>query len=213
MSKRIDVAVIDSQPLFQEGVCNALRLSEFIDVVGVGSGIDDAVEISRNQSPHVILLDFQLRGGGLNALRSVSKLGGGVRAIMLAVSPCERDLSDSFDSGAWGYVKKGVRGEQLVDVVNTVHGGEVYAEPTLAATMISGRGSKPKAKENPLSSITKREMDILKLVTQGKTNKEIARAHGLSEKTVKHYVTSILQKLSARNRVEAALIASRHIQP
>jgi DNA-binding NarL/FixJ family response regulator len=106
---------------------------------------------------------------------------------------------------------KNVSAEQLMDIVYSVHGGAVYAEPTIASQLLLGQHERKNGAADVTKSLTPREYEILTLVTKSLTNKEIARSYNIAEKTVKHYMTSIMQKLQARNRVEAALIAQKQI--
>jgi DNA-binding NarL/FixJ family response regulator len=116
---------------------------------------------------------------------------------------------DSLAAGARGYVLKGVGAHDLLSVVRTVAAGGSYVSPSLAGRLLlamKAKGAEAAAK-SPLETLTEREEDILRLVAGGKSNKEVGRDLGLQEKTVKHYMTSILQKLQVRNRTEAALLA------
>ncbi len=209
MVQPINIAVVDDQPLFREGVCNALTSTNQCHLVGEGADFDDAVDIARTLKPDVMLLDVHLPGGGIAALKMISKAVARTRTIMLTAQQSEADLSASFRAGARGYIVKGVRAEQLAEIVNTVHGGGMYTEPQFASALLARRYEKLHGDKDVLSTLTCRERDILTLVSKGLTNKEIAGSFKLAEKTVKHYMTNILQKLQARNRVEAALIARK----
>jgi two-component system nitrate/nitrite response regulator NarL len=117
----------------------------------------------------------------------------------------------SLAAGACGYVLKGVGGDELARVIHTVYDGGAYVSPELAARMlVDARDRRGDGIEGVFSDLTVREEQILKQVAQGQSNKEIVRALELSEKTVKHYMTNILQKLQVRNRVEAAIKAREH---
>ena len=130
---------------------------------------------------------------------------------MLTVSEQEDDVVNALKAGATGYVLKGVSGEELINVVRSVHAGESYIPPSLAAQVLLSMSAPAKIEQTDnelMDSLTKREIEILKLVAKGNSNKEIGRFLDLQEKTVKHYMTSILKKLGARNRVEAAVKAN-----
>ena len=128
---------------------------------------------------------------------------------MLSVSESGRDLSAAFVAGARGYVLKRVSGYELLNIVRSVHNGETYFEPSLANGCLQ-HNAKQLAGMPDLNSLTKREKDILCRVSEGMTNKEIALSYKIAEKTVKHYMTSILMKLQLRNRVEAALVFQKY---
>jgi DNA-binding NarL/FixJ family response regulator len=212
MANRIQVAVVDDHPLFREGVANTLSGSPDIEVVGQGDTADDAVRLARDLLPDVLLVDISMEGGGINAVRAITESYPVVKIIMLTVSESEEDVLGSLKAGARGYILKGVTARDLVNIVRAVHAGEAYVTPTLAASLLvdlredrQSLGPSP----SPLDELTEREHQILELLATGSSNKEIARELGLSEKTVKHYMTNILQKLQVRNRVEAALLAQK----
>ncbi len=131
---------------------------------------------------------------------------------MLTVSEREEDVAASLKAGARGYILKGVTSRDLVRAVQSIHAGESYVTPTLAASLLiewrEGQGGMD-IPTTPLDELSGRERQILELLATGCSNKEIARELDLSEKTVKHYMTNILQKLQVRNRVEAALLAQK----
>lgn len=126
---------------------------------------------------------------------------------MLTVSTDDDDVLSAFKAGASGYVLKGVSGGDLLAALDRVHAGEVYVTPTLAGLLLR-EWARPRTTE-PLDELTARERDVLELVAQGLSNQETGLRLGLAEKTVKHYMTSILAKLRVRSRVEAALLAHR----
>jgi DNA-binding NarL/FixJ family response regulator len=155
-----------------------------------------------------VLLDISMPGSDIAAARRIAAACLAVRIIMLTVSENEIDVMDALKVGACGYVLKGISGEELAEVIDTIHEGGVYVSPNLAARMlvyIKGARS-----SDLFSDLTAREEQILKHVVKGHSNKEIDQALNLSEKTVKHYKTNVFQKLQVRNRVEAAIKARDH---
>ncbi len=212
MSDRIQVAVVDDHPLFREGVANTLAASPYIEVVGQGETAEDAIRLAGDLLPDILLLDISMKGGGINAAREISAAYPVVKLVMLTVSEREEDVAASLKAGARGYILKGVTARDLVTAVQSIHAGESYVTPTLAANLLlewqEGQGGTD-IPTTPLDELTERERQILELLATGCSNKEIARDLDLREKTVKHYMTNILQKLQVRNRVEAALIAQK----
>ncbi len=212
MHDKIEVVVVDDHPLLREGVANTLAASPSFSVVGQGSSAEDAVRLARDHLPDIILLDISMKGGGINAARDISAAYPVIKVVMLTVSEHEEDVFASLKAGARGYILKGVTARELVRIVQTIHAGETYVAPTLAASFLlewrEGQG-KTDIPTSPLDELTERERQILELLSTGCSNKEIARDLDLSEKTVKHYMTNILQKLQVRNRVEAALLAQK----
>ncbi|MFN8661709.1 MAG: response regulator transcription factor [Thermomicrobiales bacterium] len=209
MSESLQIAIIDDHPLFREGVVHTLGAQPDIEVVGEGESAADALRIVAERMPDILLLDVSMPGGGLNAVRQISAAFPVVKVVMLTVSESEDDVTAALRAGARAYVLKGVASRELARIIRSVAAGEVYVTPSLAASLLyeltGGRG--PNATPNPLDGLTERERQILERVAAGDSNKEIGAQLGVSEKTVKHHMTNILQKLQARNRVEAALMA------
>ncbi len=209
MSEPLQIAIIDDHPLFREGVVHTLGAQPDIEVVGEGESAADALRIVAERMPDILLLDVSMPGGGLNAVRQISAAFPVVKVVMLTVSETEDDVTAALRAGARAYVLKGVASRELARILRSVASGEVYVTPSLAASLLyeltGGRG--PNAAPNPLDGLTERERQILERVAAGDSNKEVGVQLGVSEKTVKHHMTNILQKLQVRNRVEAALMA------
>ena len=209
MNDVLHVAIVDDHPLFREGVAHTLGAQPGIQVVGEGESASDAVRIATEQLPDIILLDVSMPGGGLNAVRQIAHAVPVVKIVMLTVSEEEEDVTAALRAGARAYVLKGVAARELVRILRDVAAGEVYVTPSLAANLLfeMTSASANRSAGTPLDELTDRERQILELVAGGDSNKEIAAQLYLSEKTVKHHMTNILQKLQVRNRVEAALLA------
>ena len=208
MTDTLQVAIIDDHPLFREGVAHTLQSQPGLEVVAEGASAADAIRIAGECLPDVMLLDVSMPGGGLHAARTIAASYPVVKVVMLTVSEHEDDVTAALRAGARAYVLKGVAARELVGILRSVAAGEVYVTPSLAASLLfelTGGGAAPPA--SPLDELTERERQILEQVAAGDSNKEIAAQLHLSEKTVKHHMTNILQKLQVRNRVEAALLA------
>jgi DNA-binding NarL/FixJ family response regulator len=209
MPDTIRVAVVDDHPILREGVVHVLSNEPDIEVVASGGSADDALAIAQQHLPDVMVLDMNMPGGGLEGIRRLGEAYPAVRCIILTVREEPDAVSTALLHGARAYVLKGVSGSELVRIVRSVYEGGSFVSTQLAAKLISdldrGRsGQRPVNSE--LSSLTQREEQILRLIGRGLSNKEIGLELELKEKTVKHYVTNILQKLHVRNRVEAALL-------
>lgn len=209
MAEKIKIVLVDDHPLFREGVAATLADEPDFEIVGQGVNADDAVRLVKDLFSDIVLLDISMPGGGLKAAQQISTICPVVKMVMLTVSEHDDDVIAALQAGARGYILKGVGGEDLVNIVRAVNRGESYVSPDLAARLLveMRNGDGHDAPSDPLFGLTAREEQILKLVSHALSNKEIGRELGLQEKTVKHYMTNILQKLQVRNRVEAALLA------
>jgi two-component system, NarL family, nitrate/nitrite response regulator NarL len=205
VSDSIRILVVDDHPLFLEGLVATLSADDDLLVVATGVDAASAVRGAREHQPHLALLDVAMPGGGIEAARLIGSASPATRVVMLTSSENEDDLLAAMESGARGYVLKGVAGRELRIILKSVHRGEVYVAPGLAYAMIKGL-SRPRVAD-PLAELTTREREVLELVAEGLSNAEIGGRLGLAEKTVKHYMTAILGKLEVGSRVEAALIA------
>ena len=206
----IRVVVVDDHPMFRGGVVQILQSSGMFEVVGEGGTAKDAVQLAKDHDPNLMLLDISIPGCGLQAAGAISKLYPGVHIVMLTASELEENVTSSLESGAKGYILKGTSGPELLSIAKSVCGGDSYVTPTLAAKLLTQiRQKKQKHDDEGHSELTSREEEVLDHVSRGLTNKEIARELELSEKTVKHYMTIIMQKLQVRNRVEAVIQGRR----
>ena len=216
MVDKIRLAIIDDHPIFREGVASILGSEADIEIVGQGISADDALRLTREFLPDAILLDVNMPGGGLKAAEMIAISFPVVKIIMLTGSADEDDVLAALKAGAHAYVLKGVAARELNSILHKVYGGEGYVTPSLAANLLSEM--KSPTRENRIQAdvfdeLTERERQILELIAAGMGNKEIGQELFLTEKTIKHYVTNILQKLHVNNRVQAALLAQQRTQP
>jgi DNA-binding NarL/FixJ family response regulator len=148
-------------------------------------------------------------GGGIEAARSIAQVCPLAKTIVLTVSENEQDVAQALEAGVKGYVLKGTSGSELLTTMFAIARGESYVSPGLAARLLTQVRQGEPAQVRALPELTQREGQILAQVARGLTNKEIARTLSLSEKTIKHHMTSVMQKLQVRNRVEAAMMFRR----
>ncbi len=205
------IVVVDDHPMLREGVAMTLAAEADFEVVGQGGSAEEAINLADEFLPELMLLDISMPGGGINAVSTICQRYPVIKCIILTVSENEQDVLDAMKAGARGYVLKGVSGPSLVNIIRRVQQGEAYVTPSLAAALLKEwhEDDADKQKTNIFEALTKREKQILEKVATGLSNKEIANKLFLSEKTIKHYMTNILQKLQVRNRVEAALLFSK----
>lgn len=209
MPETIRILVIDDHPLLRDGVCSTLDSEPEFEVVGQGASYDDALTLAQDLTPDIILLDISMPGGGVNAARDIHKALPSIKLIMLTVSEDEKDVMSALQAGARAYILKGIGGKELITAVHRISSGESFITPSLATSILLHSNNQEPEANILLDKLNKRETAILKALERGLTNKQIADELFLSEKTIKHYMTSIMQKLQVRNRVEAALMAQK----
>jgi two-component system nitrate/nitrite response regulator NarL len=211
MHNRIRVAVIDDHPLFREGVVHTLQSAVDMEVVGEGATAKDAVRIATNHMPDIMLLDVSMPGGGIEAAREIQRNSAAVKTVMLTASENGHDVAAAMQIGVNGYVLKGSSGPELLHILRAVQNGESYITPALGIRLLAEATAPVVDISTPpdVATLTYREYQVLQLLSQGLKNKEIAHGLKLTEKTVKHYMTKLMQKLKVRNRVEAVLIARK----
>lgn len=204
----IRILVADDHPIFRDGLVRSLEETGEFRVVATASSAEEAIQLAKQKHPDIALLDLSMPGNGLTAVAEIAKADSAAKIAMLTVSEEDENVSSALRLGATGYILKGVSAGELRKILKGVAKGEAHVSPTLAAKLLT---MTPQAGEQKspslLDDLTKREVDILRLVAKGLSNKEVANEIDLQEKTVKHYMTTIMSKLHARNRVEAAIIA------
>lgn len=208
MNEVIEVLVVDDQPMFRQGVVHSLGQEPGFRVVGETASGEEALRLAQALLPTVVLLDISMPGwNGIVTAERIAMACPATVIVMLTSSEDKDKLLAALKAGARGYVLKGVSARELAQVLRAAVDGEVYVSPSIAAEMLVSLTQR-KAPD-PLQELTDRERTILSLIGLGRTNREIGDELHLAEKTIKHYVTNILQKLQVRSRVEAALLASR----
>ena len=215
MSDKIHVVIADDHTLFREGLAGIIGGTDDFEVVGQAGTTQEAVQLARDLLPDIILLDIDMPGGGLEAARIIADELPVTRIVVLTSSEEDDHLIGALKIGARAYILKGVAARELIRILRAVWAGESYVPPILAASLLlemREAHSQQKQSASPLDELTPRERQILEGLAAGLSNKEIGEQLFLSEKTVKHYMTNILQKLQVRNRVEAALLAQKEMK-
>lgn len=204
----IRIGIIDDHPLLREGVANTLRKRSDFKIVEQGSNADDARSIAARLLPDVLLMDVNMPGDPFAAVHDISCRQPEVKVLMLTVSESEEDAYCALEAGARGYLLKGISGPELVNAIRDVARGNIHITPEFERKLLSNF----KRREHELRKIdlTHREEQVIREVSRGLTNKEVADRLSISEKTVKYYMTCVMQKLNARNRVEAVAALRRY---
>ncbi|MDD9725910.1 response regulator transcription factor [Roseovarius sp. SK2] len=205
----ITVAFVDDHPIMLAGICHLFKeLGEF-SVVASGSASADVVEIAQSIKPDVIVLDLNMPGDVVQAIVKVANNFPETKMVAITASSSKDTAIAALEAGVLGYVLKGSSLDELSEAIRQVQVGETYLSPSVSATVIAGLRQKARSRLVPRVRFSKREEDVLRLLLQGCTNREIAEALTLQEKTVKHYMSVLIQKLNVRNRVEVVLAAQQ----
>ena len=211
---KIRVLIADDHQVVREGLSAVLKMKEDIEVVGLAKDGVDAVEKARQLLPDVVLMDISMpRMNGVEATREIKRENPHIGVVVLTMYDEEDYIFDLVKAGATGYLLKDADSAQIAKAIRAVAHGESLIHPTVASKILTefsllaqGKGRKPGRLEHDL---TDREITVLRLVAEGKTNKEIANDLDLSEKTVKNHVRNIFHKLHVYDRTQAAIHAIR----
>ena len=220
----IKLMVVDDHSLFRRGLLSLLSQDGRFEVVGEAGDIGEALRLVTRAGPDLILLDNHLPGvRGVDGIPALKEAYPGTRILMLTVSEDEADLAAAMQAGADGYLLKTVESDQLCDAIVKVLAGESVISPDMMSKFVAAFRAKPTAAMpgapspgaatvaldgSVLGSLSTREMEILKLIARGDSNKLIARALDIAETTVKVHVQHIFRKLQLSSRVQVAVYAA-----
>jgi DNA-binding NarL/FixJ family response regulator len=207
------ILLVDDHVLFRKGVAALLETRPDIEIVGEAKDGLEAIEVARENLPDVILMDIHMpKCDGLEATRRIKREMPHVKIVMLTVSDEEQHLFEAIKSGAQGYLLKNLEPYQLYDLLESISRGEAPLSGAIATKILKEftRPSQDTAQQTDIiEELTPRESNVLQLVAEGKTNKEIATILFLSENTVKIHLRNILDKLHLQNRIQVAVYAVR----
>jgi len=201
MRKSITVVTVDDHPVFREGVAAVLSLEADIVIVGEAQTAAEAVALYRKHRPDVVLMDIKLPdASGIDATAQICQEFPGAKVIMLTTYKGDVQALKALKAGAWGFLLKNTVRRELVETIRMVHRGQqrILAEVALELAMHAAD-----------ESLSAREMEVLRVVAQGQSNKGVARMLGIAEETVKTHVASVLTKLKANDRTHAVLIGMK----
>lgn len=209
MNNPISVLIVDDHPLFRRGVRLFLQAVEGITLLGEADSGEAALKALENTAADVVLLDLQMPGlDGIETAQRVPEVCPGAKILILTSMGSWSQVSRALKAGAAGYVMKDAEPDELIAAIRAVAAGGSYLGAQATAELLehmSGPGQ-PSDLQEPLSA---REEEVLILIAQGQSNREIAQQLFLSEKTVKTHVANILQKLNVKSRTQAALYAMK----
>ncbi|OKK18988.1 LuxR family transcriptional regulator [Streptomyces sp. CB00455] len=206
---RIRVLLVDDHQVVRRGLRTFLEVQDDIEVVGEASDGEEGVARAEELRPDVILMDVKMPGtDGIEALRRLRELANPARVLIVTSFTEQRTAVPALRAGAAGYVYKDIDPDALAGAIRSVRAGHVLLQPEVAQALLS-QEAQSSAAGRP-GSLTDREREVLGLIADGRSNREIARALVLSEKTVKTHVSNILMKLDLSDRTQAALWAVRH---
>jgi DNA-binding NarL/FixJ family response regulator len=198
----IRVLVVDDHPIFLDGLRAALRAPD-VTIVGEAGTASDAIRMTAELAPDLVLMDLQLPGGGLDATREITSTNTDVKVVALTMSDDARTVSAAVKAGAVGYLVKGVDRATLLDAVRTVVGGNAVFGAGVASTVLHDVAESP---GDAFPQLTTREREVLELLGEGLTNAAIAKRLFLSPKTVRNNVSNVISKLGVDNRESAAAL-------
>ena len=205
----IRVLLVDDQELFRRGVKMVLSADDSLELEEVDDG-DKAVAAVEENPPDVVLLDVRMPGrSGVDVCAAIKEISPSTGIIMLTASDEETDLYESIKSGASGYLlKDGSTYDQVAEAVRLVASGQSLISPSMATKLLDEFVSMTKS-PSPAASLTARELQVLRQVAHGQSNREIAEELFISENTVKNHIRNMLEKLQMKSRMEAAMFAVR----
>jgi DNA-binding NarL/FixJ family response regulator len=205
----IRVLIVDDSPLMRVGLARSLEDDPDIALVATAGDDREALRLAHELRPDVVLLDLHTpEVGGQMVLERLREQLPDVRALVVTASEAAESLLDAVAAGAAGYLTKRASPEELRDAVIAVHGGNSVIPPELAGHLLHAYAGRARGEPPARSTLTRREQDVLRLVAQGHTDKEIGRALHLSPRTVQTHLRRIREKTGARRRAELAIWAS-----
>jgi DNA-binding NarL/FixJ family response regulator len=208
----VRVVIVDDHDLFRTGLRNLLE-EEGVQIIGEAAAGQEALDIVREVAPDVVVMDLNMPGmGGVEATRHISTIAPLTRVVMLTISDQDNDVIDAILAGACGYLLKDSSIHDLIAGILAASNGESLISPTIAAKVLQrvrASNKQPEIESTIRAELSEREIEVLKLIANGKDNAMIAAELHISPKTVKNHISNILMKLQIDNRIQAAVYAVR----
>jgi len=208
----IRVLICDDHALFRRGLIMVLESEDGIEVVAEAEDGEDAIRKAEEVAPDVVLMDVRMpRMSGIEATSAIAEAVPTAKILMLTVSDEEEDLYEAVKAGATGYLLKEISIEEVANAIRAVVTGQSLISPSMASKLLSEFNNLAKQAQQKVlvPKLTDRELQVLKLVAQGMSNREVAEELFISENTVKNHVRNILEKLHLHSRMEAVVYAVR----
>jgi DNA-binding NarL/FixJ family response regulator len=207
----IRVAVVDDQRLFTKGLSGLVDMLPGVEVVGVAYDGVEAVALCREEEPDVVLMDISMpKMDGISATREIRSLLPQTAVIILTAHEADEQVFEGIKAGAQGYLLKDADPEDLSRAIRTVHAGDTIIAPDLAQKMLSTfETGKVSGSSRLMPPLTEREVEVIRALAQGKSDRQIANSLGISEKTVRNHTSNIYRKLHIFDRTQAVIYAIR----
>ena len=206
MNDKLKVLIIDYHPLMRRGIQQLVELEEGFEVVGDAGNGSEGINLALQTSPDLIILDLNMKGlSGLDTLKALRAEDVDARIVILTVSDAKNDIFTLIDAGADGYLLKDTEPDTLLSQLKRIAQGEVILSDSIKNLLLERQSS-----QSPIDSLTDREIDVLRLVATGLSNKQIAGQLFISEETVKVHIRNLLRKLNVHSRVAATVLYFEH---
>lgn len=207
----INIAIIDDHKMVREGLRQLLEFEGDINVVAEAGDGEEGYNVIKNEKPDVVLLDINMpKMNGLELLKKVRNEKDNTRILILTIHNEVEYLKKAVEIGVNGYVLKDSESSVLKQAIMNVNNGEIYIQPSIAPLLVEATNKAENDKDDPTNLLSSREFEVLKLVSEGLFNKEIAYKLSISEKTVKNHVSNIFKKIGVSDRTQAAVYAIKH---
>jgi two-component system nitrate/nitrite response regulator NarL len=209
---KVSIAFVDDHPMLLEGLSAMFMGDGAFNIVGTGASAADAIDISVRLRPDIMIVDLSMPGNVFDAMTSISGAVPETKMIAFTSAVGVDTAVNAFQAGASGYVLKGSSADDLRHAVRAVLDGETFITPSVATKVVLGLRNASLQKDNtPSIRLSVREEQIVQLLLEGRANQDIARRLSISAKTVKHYMTILMQKFHARSRLEVVLAAQKRL--
>jgi DNA-binding NarL/FixJ family response regulator len=207
----IRVAVVDDQRLFTKGLSGLVDMLPDMEVVGVGYDGEEAIALCRKEEPDVVLMDISMpKMDGISATREIRSLLPQTAVIILTAHEEDEQVFEGIKAGAQGYLLKDADPEDLSRAIRTVHAGDTIIAPDLAQKMLNTfQSGKLSGSSRLIPPLTERELEVIRALARGQSDRQIARSLGISEKTVRNHTSNIYRKLHIFDRTQAVIYAIR----